>query len=170
MPRFSLGDAGAARWLLSHRWTDTSLSWQVRHTIAAIKAARCRFCVEPPLRVRPTPPCCGEFTTNNLQQALNPCSRTQRAAADVSPACCTSLVLCLCVMLRVLYPLNPLRAFVACAAAIQTAVLVLFGPSCLGHYRPLQRRSASDKCSVRCRLIKTDGQNLPQLLVKTYLR
>ena len=24
MPRFSLGDAGAARWLLSHRWTDTS--------------------------------------------------------------------------------------------------------------------------------------------------
>ena len=31
-----------------------------------------------------------------------------------------------------------LRAFIACAAAVQTAVLVLFGPSCLGHYRPLQ--------------------------------
>ena len=28
--------------------------------------------------------------------------------------------------------------FVACAAAVQTAVLVPFGPSCLGHYRPLQ--------------------------------
>ena len=24
MPRFSLGDVGEARWLLSHRWTDTS--------------------------------------------------------------------------------------------------------------------------------------------------
>ena len=50
--------------------------------------------------------------------------------------------------------LSDLRAFIACAAAVQTAVLVLFGPSGLGHYRPLQRRSASDKCSVRCRPIK----------------
>ena len=41
-----------------------------------------------------------------------------------------------CVMLRVL--LSILRAFIACAATLQTAVLVLFGPSCLGHYRPLQ--------------------------------
>ena len=31
-----------------------------------------------------------------------------------------------------------LRAFIACAATVQTAVLVLFGPSCLGHYWPLQ--------------------------------
>ena len=31
--------------------------------------------------------------------------------------------------------LSILRAFVACVAAVQTAVLVLFGPSCLGHYR-----------------------------------
>ena len=50
--------------------------------------------------------------------------------------------------------LSILRVFAACAAAVQTAVLVLFGPSCLGHYRPLQRRSASDKCSVRCRSMK----------------
>ena len=34
--------------------------------------------------------------------------------------------------------LSILRAFIACAAAVQTTVLVLFGPSCLGHYRPLQ--------------------------------
>ena len=34
--------------------------------------------------------------------------------------------------------LSILRAFIACAAIVQTAVLVLFGPSCLGHYRPLQ--------------------------------
>ena len=50
--------------------------------------------------------------------------------------------------------LSILRAFIACAATVQTAVLVLFGPSCLGHYRPLQRRSVSDKCSVRCRPMK----------------
>ena len=34
--------------------------------------------------------------------------------------------------------LSILRAFIACAATVQTVVLVLFGPSCLGHYRPLQ--------------------------------
>ena len=34
--------------------------------------------------------------------------------------------------------LSILRAFIACAATVQTAVLVLFGPSSLGHYRPLQ--------------------------------
>ena len=65
--------------------------------------------------------------------------------------------------------LSILRAFIACAAAAQTAVLVLFGPSCLGHYRPLQMRSASDKCSVLCRPMK-QRENLPQLLIKTYLR
>ena len=34
--------------------------------------------------------------------------------------------------------LSILRASISCAATVQTAVLVLFGPSCLGHYRPLQ--------------------------------
>ena len=34
--------------------------------------------------------------------------------------------------------LSILRAFIACAATVQTAVLVLFGPSCSGYYRPLQ--------------------------------
>ena len=34
--------------------------------------------------------------------------------------------------------LSIFRAFIACAATVQTAVLVLFGPSCLGHHRPLQ--------------------------------
>ena len=43
MPRFSLGDVGEARWPLSHRWTDTiRISGQMRHTVAAIKAAWCR--------------------------------------------------------------------------------------------------------------------------------
>ena len=34
--------------------------------------------------------------------------------------------------------LSILRAFIACAATVQTAMLVPFGPSCSGHYRPLQ--------------------------------
>ena len=65
--------------------------------------------------------------------------------------------------------ISTLRAFIACAAALQPAVLVLFGLSCLGHYRPLQRRSASDKCSARCRPVKqrhftaTFYQNLPSM-------
>ena len=31
-----------------------------------------------------------------------------------------------------------LREFIACAATVQTSVLVLFGPSCLGQYSPLK--------------------------------
>ena len=39
---------------------------------------------------------------HSLQQALNPWSRTQSAATDGSPACCTSsLMLRVCVMLRI---------------------------------------------------------------------
>ena len=34
--------------------------------------------------------------------------------------------------------LSILRAFIACAVTVQTAMLVLFGPSCLGQYMPLQ--------------------------------
>ena len=64
-----------------------------------------------------------------------------------------------------------LRAFVACAAAVQTGVLVvLFGPVLFGAlYRLLQRRSASDKCSGRCRPIK-QRFFLPQLFIINYLR
>ena len=51
----------------------------------------------------------------------------------------------------------------------QRCLSCLARPVCLGQYRPLQSRSASDKCSVRCRPIK-QRQNLPQLLIKTYLR
>ena len=58
--------------------------------------------------------------------------------------------------------LSILRAFVACAAAVQTAVLALFGA--------LQYTVAEDKRAVRCRPIKQKRLNLPQLLIKTYLR
>ena len=63
--------------------------------------------------------------------------------------------------------LSILRAFIARAAAVQTAVLVLFGPSCLGHYRPLQRRSASDKSSARCRPIKQRDKFYRIFFIKT---
>ena len=36
----------------------------------------------------------------------------------------------------------------------QRCLSCLDRPVCLGHYRPLQRRSASDKCSLRCRPMK----------------
>ena len=73
-----------------------------------------------------------------------------------------------CVMLSVIYPLNPpcVRSLRWCG----TVVLVLFGPSCLGRFWPLHTRSPWDKCSVRCRPIKretkftaTFDQNLPSI-------
>ena len=91
---------------------------------------------------------------HSLQQALHPWSRTQSAATDGSPACCTSsLMLRVCVMLRVLPSQSSVRSLLVLLLYKQRC-LSLFGPSCLGHYRPLQRRSSSNKCSVRCRPIK----------------
>ena len=154
MPRFSLGDVGEARWPLSHRWTDTSLILPdaahdsrnqgrvVSLSMLSLLSAWVRLCQLREVH-------------HSLQQALNPWSRTQSAATDGSPTCLLHII---SDVTRVRYAqgtiLSILRAFIACAAAVQTAVLVLFGPSCLGHCRPLQRRSASDKCSVRCRPIK----------------
>ena len=90
---------------------------------------------------------------HSLQQALNPWSRN----AVRSNRRVTCLLHIISDVTRVRHAqgttLSILRAFIACAAAVQTAVLVLFGPSCLGHYRPLQRRSSSDICSVRFRPI-----------------
>ena len=101
MPRFSLGDVGEAPWLLSHRWTDTSPilpdaahdSRNQGRVVSLSALSLLSACV----RLRQL-----REVHHNLQQVLNPCSRTQRAAAtDGSLACCTSLMLRLCVMLRV---------------------------------------------------------------------
>ena len=152
MPSFSLGDVGEARWPLSHRWTDTSpilpdaahdssnQGRVVSLSVLSILSACVRLCQLREVH-------------HSLQQALNPWSRRQRSNRRV-----TCLLHIISDVTRVRHAqgttLSILRAFIACAAAVQTAVLILFGPSCLGHYRPLQRRSASDKCSVRCRPIK----------------
>ena len=102
MPRFSLGDVGEARWPLSHRWTDTSSILPdtahdscnqgrvVSLSVLSLLSACVRLCQLREVH-------------HSLHQALNPLSRTQSAATDGSPACCTlSLMLRLCVMLRVL--------------------------------------------------------------------
>ena len=97
-----LGDVGEARWPLSHRWTDTSSTLPdaahdsrnqgrvVSLSVLSLLSACVRLCQLREVH-------------HSLQQALNPWSRTQSAATDGSPACCTSsLMLRVCVMLRVL--------------------------------------------------------------------
>ena len=101
MPRFSLGDVGEARWALSHRWTDTS------HILPdAAHDRRNQVCVVSLSVLSLFSACvrlCQLREVHSLQQALNPWSRTQTAAPDGSPGCCTSsLMLNVCVMLRVL--------------------------------------------------------------------
>ena len=143
MPRYSLGDVGEARRLLSHRWTDTSpilpdaaIDSRNQGRVVSLSALSL-------LSARSSPQLAA-----SAESLLTDAERSSRRftcllhISDVTPVRRT---------------LSILRAFVACAAAVRTAVLVLFSPSCLGHYRPLQRRSVSDKCSVRCRPIKQRG-------------
>ena len=64
---------------------------------------------------------------HSLQHALSPWSRTQSAATDGSPARCTSsLMLRVCVMLRVLYPLNPpcVRCLCCCKNVLSQTLLM----------------------------------------------
>ena len=153
MPRFSLGD-GESRWPLSHRWTDTSPilpdaahnSRSEGRAVSLSVLSLLSACVR--LRQR-------REVHHSLQQALNLWSRD----AERSNRRITCLLHIISDDTRVRHAqgttLSILRAFIVCAAAVQTAVLsCLARPVCLGHYRPLQRRSASDKCSVRCRPMK----------------
>ena len=141
------------------------LSCQMRHTIAAIKRPRgVALCVKPPLGVRPTLPA----ARGSPQLAASAESWVTDAEGSNRRVSC--LLHIISDVTRVRHAqgttLSILRAFVACATAVKTAVLVLFGPSCLGHYRPLQRRSASDKCSVRCRPIKQRDKIYRNILTK----
>ena len=88
MPRFSLGDVAEARWPLSHRWTDASpilpdaahdsrnQGRVVSLSVLSLLSACVRLCQLREVH-------------HSLQQSLNPWSRTQSAATDGSPACCT---------------------------------------------------------------------------------
>ena len=70
---------------------------------------------------------------HNLQQALSPCSRTQSSATDGSPASCTSLMLRLCVMLRVPSPYS-VRSLLVLLLCKQRCSSCCLARSCLGHY------------------------------------
>ena len=120
MARFSLGDVGEAPWLLSHRWTDTSPilpdtahdSRNQGRVVSLFALNLLSACV----RLRQL-----REVHHNLQQVLNPCSRTQRAAAtDGSLALCISLILRLCVMLRVpsQYSVHSLLVVLLCKHAV----------------------------------------------------
>ena len=147
MPRFSLGDVGEARWPLSHRRTHTSpilpdaahdsrnQGRVVSLSVLSLHSACVRLCQLRKVH-------------HSLQQALNAWSRTQSAATDGSPACCI-----ISDVTRVHHAqgttLSILHAFIACAAAVQAAVLVLFSPSCLGHY--IDRcRGVLPRTNARC--------------------
>ena len=117
------------------------LSCQMRHTIAAINAAWTLPAAVSSSHMQLA--ASAESLTAHGRRAQQPTVRLH--IFDVTPVRHAQVTLSI------------LRAFVACAAGVQTAVLVC---PVWGHYRPLQRRSASDKCSVHCRPIK-QRQNLP---------
>ena len=110
-PRFGLGDVVEARWLLSNRWADTSpilpdAAHDSRNQGRVVSLSGLNI-LSACVRLRQL-----REVHHSLQQALNPWSRTQSAATDGSPACCTlSLMLCVCVMLRVLPSQSSVHSF-----------------------------------------------------------
>ena len=124
-PRFSLDDVGEARWPLSHRWTDTSFtlpdaahnSRNQGHVVSLSEL------VEPPLGVRPTLPAArgssqlaaiAEFLVTDAERRNRRVTFLLHIISDVT---------------RVRHAqgttFSILRVFIACAAAVQTAVLGL---------------------------------------------
>ena len=86
-PRSSLGDVGEARWT-EHRWTDTSSTLpDVAHD--SRNQGRVVSLSELSLRSACVRLCQLREVHHSLQQSLNRWSRTQSAATDGSPACCT---------------------------------------------------------------------------------
>ena len=137
MPRFSLGDVGKARWPLSHRWTDTSLILPdaahdsrnqgrvVSLSVFSLLSACVRLCQLREVH-------------HSLQQSLNPWSRTQSAATDGSPACCTSSLCYACASCSVLPSQSSVRSLL---------VLLLYKQRCLSCLaRPV--RGTIGRCSV----------------------
>ena len=129
-PRSSVGDVGEARWPLSHRWADTSTtlpdaahdSRNQGHVVSLSELSLLSACVRL-CQLRAVHHC--------LQQSLNPWSRTQSAARDGSPACCTSsLMVRACVMLGVLPSQSSLRSLLV-LLLYKERCFSLFGPSSL---------------------------------------
>ena len=167
MPRFSLGDVGEARWLLSHRWTDTSPilpdaahdSRQHGRVVSLSALSLLSACV----RLRQL-----RQVHHNLQQAMNPCSQTQSSATDGSPSCCIPLMLRLCVMLRVpsQHSVRSLFVLLLCKQRCSSCCLARPVWGTIGPCRGVLPRT-----NARCVVAnKTERQHLPQLFIKTYLR
>ena len=106
----------------SHRWADTSPIWPdaahdsrnqgrvVSLSVLSLLSACVRLCQLREVH-------------HSLQQALNPRSRMQSEGTEGSPACCTSsLMLSVCVMLRVLPSKSSVRSLL---------VLLLYKQRCL---------------------------------------
>ena len=144
MPRFSLGDVGKARWPLSHRWTDTSPILP-----DAANDSRNQGRVESLCVLSLSSACVRLLPAARGSSQLAASAESLVTDAERSNRRVTCLLHIISDFTRVRHAqgttFSIFRAFIGCAAAVQTAVLVRFGPSCLGHYRPLQRRSASDK-------------------------
>ena len=135
-PRSSLGDVGEA--VAAVAQMDRYESYLARYGIryAQSRPRGVALLVEPPLGVRPTLPAVrGSSQLAALAESL--VTDAERSNRRV-----TCLLHIISDGTRVRHAkgitLSILRAFIACAATVQTAVLVLFGPSCSGHYRPLQ--------------------------------
>ena len=146
MPRFKLGDVGEARWPLLHRWTHTSpiLPDAAHH-------GRNQSCVVSLSVLRLVSACVRLCQLREVHHSLQ--QRTQSAATDGPPACCTSsLMLRVCVMLRVLPCRSSVHSLLMLLLYKQRFLSSLARPV-WGNYKPLQRHSASEKCSVRCRPI-----------------
>ena len=147
MPRFSLGDVGEARWPLSHRWTDTSPLMpdaahdscnQVRvmsFSVLNLLSACVRLCQLREVH-------------HSFQQAMNPWSRTQSAATDGSPACCTSsLMLRVCVMLKVIPSQSSVRSLLVLRLYKQRCLSCLSRPI----WGPIGRcRGVLPRTNARC--------------------
>ena len=122
--------------------------------------------VEPPLGVRPTLPA----ARGSSQLAASAESLVTDAERSNRRVTCLLHIISDVTRVRhvrVLPSQSSVRSLCCCCTNSGACPVC---PVLLGHYRPLQRRSASDKCSVRCRPIKQKRQILPQLLIKTYLR
>ena len=125
------------------------LPCQMRHTIAAIKAAWCRS--ELSLLSACVRLCQLREVHHSSQQSLNPWSRPQSAATDGSPARCTSsLMLRLCVMLRVLPSQSSVRSLLVLLLYKQRCLPCLARPvwGTIGRCRGVLPRRTNARCVV----------------------
>ena len=101
MPRFSLGDVGEARWSLSHRWTDTNPILPAARGSSQL-AASAESLITDAERSNRRVAC--------LLHIISDVTRVRHAQGTT---------------------LSILHAFIAFFCCCCTAVLVLYGPSCL---------------------------------------